>query len=137
MLSWMYAVFFYVRGFAEALVARVAGLGQLSAAIAANEQRGWPDVGSECPFVEKGFVVSGRKKRLDPSAPHPTQHTHKVKRHAELDLFPVNESASDAENLSKMFQQHTFNKEFKGPMCKIQLIGLRDKQSLLCTKLAA
>lgn len=131
MLSWMYAVFFYVRGFAKALVARVAGLGQLSGAIAANEQRGWPDVGSECLFVEKGFVVSGRKKRLDPSAHHPTQHTNKVKRHTEFDLFfPVDESASDAENLSKMFQQHTFSKESKGPMCNIQLIGLQDKQSL-------
>lgn len=137
MLSGMYALLFYVRGFAKALVARVAGLGQLSGAIAANEQRGWPDVGSECLFVEKDFVVSGRKKRLYPSAPNPTQRTHKVKRHTEFDLYPVDESASDPENLSKMFQPHTFNKEFKGPMCKIKLIRLQDKQSLLCTKLAA
>lgn len=72
----MYAVFFYVRGFAKALVARVAGLGQLSGAITANEQRGWPDVDSECLFVEKGFVVSGRKKRLDPLHPTaPNTHT--------------------------------------------------------------
>lgn len=94
-------------------MARVAGLGQLSGAVTANEQRGWPDVGSECLFVEKGFVVSGRKKRLDSSASSPTQHTHthKVERHTEFDLHPVDESASDAENLSKMFQLHTFNKQ--------------------------
>lgn len=119
-------MFFYVRGFAKALVARVAGLGQLSGAIAANEQRGWPDVGSECIFVEKGFVVSGRKKRF---------HTQSEETRF-FDLFPVDKSASDAENLSKMFQLHTFNKEFKGPLCKIHLIRLQDKQSLLCTKLA-